>query len=68
MIDASISIVQYEDREPETGHYIVKKIPSGEVLLVPSVSSIYILKLEKGQILILIQPPGHPEGYLIPPI
>ena len=68
MIDANISIVQYEDRDPESGHYIVKKIPSGEILLVPSVSSIYILKLEKGQILILIQPPGHPEGYLVPPI
>ena len=68
MIDANVSIVQYEDQEPETRHYIVKKIPSGEVLLVPSVSSIYILKLEKGQMLILIQPPGHPEGYLVPPI
>ncbi len=68
MNQVHISIVEYEDRDPETGSYIVKKIPSGEVLLVPAISSIYILKLEKGQPLILIQPPGHPEGYLIPPI
>ncbi len=68
MTNINISVVEYEDRDPETGSYIVKKIPSGEILLVPSVSSIYILKLEKGQILILIQPPGYPDGYLVPPI
>lgn len=68
MNEANISIVEYQERDPETGSYIVKKIPSGETLLVPSVSSIYILKLEKGQILILIRPPGYPEGYLVPPI
>ncbi len=68
MNEASVSIVEYEDRDPETGSYIVKKIPSGETILVPSVSSIYILKLEKGQKLIFIQPPGYPEGYLVPPI
>ena len=68
MNEANISLVQYEDRDPETGNYIVKKIPSGEILRVPSVSSIYILKLEKGQILILIQLPGQSDGYLVPPI
>lgn len=68
MNEANISIVEYEDRDPETGDYIVKKIPSGELALVSAVSSIYILKLEKGQKLILIQPPGHSEGYLVPPI
>lgn len=69
MNEANISLVEYEDRDPETGNYIVKKIASGEVLLVPAISSIYILKLEKGQPLILIQlPGGNPEGYLIAPI
>ncbi len=68
MNEANISVVEYQDRDPETGRYIVKKIPSGETLLVPSVSSIYILKLEKGQTLIFIQPPGYPEGYLVSPI
>lgn len=68
MNEANISLVEYEDRDPETGNYIVKKIPSGEVLRVPSVPSIYIMRLEKGQVLILIQPPGHLKSYLVPPI
>ncbi|KJH73337.1 hypothetical protein [Aliterella atlantica] len=68
MSEIKASIVQYEDRDEETGNYLVKSIDSGEIISVPSVSSIYILKLEKGQILILIQLPEHPQGYLIPPI
>ena len=68
MNEANISVVEYEDRDEDTGSYIVKKIPSGEVIFVPAVSSIFILKLEKGQVLIFVQPPGYPEGYLLAPI
>lgn len=68
MNEVKVSLVQYEDRDAETGNYIVKHINSGETIAVPSVSSIYILKLEKGQILILIQLPENPQGYLVSPI
>lgn len=64
MSEASVSIVEYKDRDPKTRNYIVKNIPSGEIILLASISSIYILKLEKGQKLIFIQPPGYSEGYL----
>jgi hypothetical protein len=68
MNDREIFVVEYEDRDPETGNYIVTKVANGEIISVPSRSSIYILKLEKGQHLILFQPQGDPHGYLLAPI
>jgi len=61
-------IVEFQDRDPETGNYLVKKLPDGEVVSVPSNSAISFLKIESGQPLVLFHPEGQPHGCLLAPI
>jgi hypothetical protein len=68
MSDRELFVVEYEDRDPETGNYIVRKLSNGEIVSVPSTASIFILSIHKGQALVLFQPHGHPHGYLLAPI
>jgi hypothetical protein len=60
--------VEYHDRDPENGNYIVKRVSDGEVLNVPSMSAIAILKLSPGQKLVLFQPDAESQGYLLAPM
>lgn len=67
-MQSELFVVEYQDRDPESGNYIVKNLTNGEIVSVPSQSAIYILKLDPGQKLILVQPTGETDGYLLPPI
>jgi len=68
MSDKELFLVEYQDRDPNTGNYIVKKVTDGEILSVPAAASIFILSLEPGQMLLLFCPQEHPPGYLFAPI
>lgn len=68
MNNENVFLVQYLDREPDTGNYIVKKLINGEIVSVPAASGIYILSLEPGQMLMLFCPKEQPEGFLFAPI
>lgn len=68
MNDKEFFLVEYKDRDPENGNYIVKRVEDGEVLSIPAASSIYILSLEQGQMLLMFLPKGQPHGYLFAPI
>ena len=69
MSDIDLSLVEYEDRDPNNGNHLVTRVSDGEKLSVPSSSSaILLLNLEKGQKLLLFWPKELPYGYLITPI
>jgi len=61
-------MVEFQNRDPETGNYLVKKLPDGEVVSIPSNSAIVSLKVDPGQMLVLFHPEGHSHGCLLAPI
>ncbi len=63
-----LSMVEFQDRDPENGNYLVKKLLDRELVSVPSDSAIAIVKVEQGQKLVLFHPEGHPHGCLLAPI
>ncbi|WP_250121912.1 hypothetical protein [Chroococcidiopsis sp. CCMEE 29] len=68
MSDKELFLVEYQDRDPNTGNYIVKKVVDGEILSVPAAATIFILSLAPGQMLLLFCPQEHQQGYLFAPI
>jgi hypothetical protein len=66
--DRELCMVEFQERDPETGNYLVKKLPDGEVVSVPSASAIAVVKIQRGQLLVLFHPKGSPHGCLLAPI
>lgn len=68
MSDKELFLVEYQDRDPNTGNYVVKKLVDGEIVSIPASSSIFILSLKPGQMLVMFQPQNHPQGFLFAPL